>query len=630
MMSGIPLARTILLALTFLLISSVPARAYDNFEVAVYCRAYEVREMADPAWLEARWNELASQVQVDKIYLETHRDLIIVADDTLRAAKAFFEKRGVKTAGGITYTIDERNRFETFSYANPEHRAKVRQIIEHAARHFDEIILDDFFFTSAKSEHDIAAKGDRTWTQYRLDLMTDAARELILGPARRVNPRVKVIIKYPNWYEHFQALGFDLERGPRIFDGIYTGTETRDAVLSNQHLQPYLSYSIMRYFSNIAPGRNGGGWVDTGGARYYDRYAEQLWLTLLAKAAPEVTLFDIRQMHYPLDERRRGPWQDRATSFDYEALATRATVSNLPGAAGTSYARVAGVSFEAIDGLLDALGRPIGLKSYRPFHSTGEDFLETYLGMIGLPIEMVSVFPHEDHHVLLTAHAAHDTQIVAKIEAHVRAGHNVIITSGLLQRLQGRGIERIAELEHTGRVALVSTFKTGFVDVSTSEKPILIPQIGYRTNDSWELVSALDGDNGWPLLHDADYANGQLQVLTIPENFADLYHYPAPVLNAIRATLTAHLPVRLEAPSKVSLFLYDNGTFVIHNFRDEPVVVHAVLSARTRGLREITTNKRVRLSERRGMPVRDKPPVVVAKAAEIEIEPHSFRAFDLD
>jgi hypothetical protein len=105
--------------------------AYENFEVAVYCRAYEVKEMADPAWLEARWKELSAQVHVDKVYLETHRDLLIVDDKTLNAAKAFFAKRGIKTAGGITYTIDERNRFETFSYADPEHRAKVREIIEH-------------------------------------------------------------------------------------------------------------------------------------------------------------------------------------------------------------------------------------------------------------------------------------------------------------------------------------------------------------------------------------------------------------------------------------------------------------------------------------------------------------------
>jgi hypothetical protein len=67
----------------------------------------------------------------------------------------------------------------------------------------------------------------------------------------------------------------------------------------------------MRYFENIAPGRNGGGWVDTGGATYYDRYAEQLWMTLFARAAPEITLFDIRQMLYPLDAKKSAPRQMR-------------------------------------------------------------------------------------------------------------------------------------------------------------------------------------------------------------------------------------------------------------------------------------------------------------------------------
>jgi hypothetical protein len=43
-------------------------------------------------------------------------------------------------------------------------------------------------------------------------------------------------------------------------------------VRSAQHLQPYHGYSIMRYFENLAPGRNGGGWVDPYGSRGYGRY----------------------------------------------------------------------------------------------------------------------------------------------------------------------------------------------------------------------------------------------------------------------------------------------------------------------------------------------------------------------
>ena len=279
-------------------LSGSVARGYEHFKVSVYSRAYETREMNDVKWIEPRWSEISRQVHVDKIYLETHRDLIVVSEATLEAAKKFFADRGVQTAGGITLTVNERNRFETFCYTNPEHRRKVKEIVEYTARHFDEIILDDFFFTNCKCDLCIRAKGDKSWTEYRLELLAEAARDLIVGPAKAVNPKVKMVIKYPNWYEHFQGLGFNLEVEPALFDGIYTGTETRDPS-GNQHLQQYLGYLIFRYFENLKPGGNGGGWVDTGGLTYLDRYAEQLWLTLFAKA-PEITLFDLRQVQRPL------------------------------------------------------------------------------------------------------------------------------------------------------------------------------------------------------------------------------------------------------------------------------------------------------------------------------------------
>ena len=90
----------------------------------------------------------------------------------------------------------------------------VRKIAEHTAKHFDEFILDDFFFTSCKSDIEIKAKGTQSWTEYRLKLMTEAGRDLVLKPAKKVNPRVKVIIKYPNWYDHFQGLGFNWRKVP--------------------------------------------------------------------------------------------------------------------------------------------------------------------------------------------------------------------------------------------------------------------------------------------------------------------------------------------------------------------------------------------------------------------------------
>ena len=624
-MNRVPRPASVLLPIMLTLATPLPA--YDNFKVAVYCRAQEVAQMADPAWLEQRWAEISRQVHVDKVYVETHRDQLLVDERAIEAAKTFFRNHGVQVAGGITFTVSEPNRFQTFCYSDPAQRARARAIVEFTARHFDEIILDDFFFTSSKNLESIRARGDRSWTEFRLQLMTEAARDLVLGPARAVNPRVRVIIKFPNWYDHFQALGFNLRDEPRLFDGIYTGTETRDAVISAQHLQPYQGYSIVRYFENLAPGRNGGGWVDPFGSRYLDRYAEQLWLTLFARAR-EITLFDFRSIGMPLKPEMRAPWQGAGTSFDYAAALAPIALPDGTCVPPTTIARAAGVTFESVDRFLGKLGRPAGLKSYKPCHSAGEAFLQSFLGMAGIPMDIVPEFPTGDEIVLLTAQAADDPAIVDRIEARLRAHKKVVITSGLLRALQGRGLARIAELEDSGRVALVRNYLVGWNQVA-GEKPVLIPQITYRTNDSWELVSAVDGDNGWPLLHDADYAGGHLYILTIPENFSDLSELPEPVLSAIRKTLTAHLPVQLEAPGRVSLFLYDNGTFIVESFRDAPVGVRVAVGLDRAAIEDLLSGETL-AGEVRNVSLRwDRPPVPDKRVIAFTLPPHSYRVFRL-
>ncbi|MBQ2526487.1 MAG: hypothetical protein II542_06550, partial [Bacteroidales bacterium] len=256
--------KTALFIAALTLALQVSAGNYKNFKVSSYIRAQDVMRMSDRKFLEDTWERVSSQVALDKIYIETHRDAMTVDEKVLEDVKSFFLGKGLEVGGGITYTISEPKDFETYSYARPEDRKEVQRIAEFTAAHFDDFILDDFFFIDIKNDDEIAAKGDKSWTEYRLELMTKAGKELVVDPAHKVNPKVKVIIKYPNWYDHFQGLGFNLEKEPLYFDGLWTGTETRDPG-SAQHLQNYLSYNIIRYFDNIAPGRNGGGWVDAGG-----------------------------------------------------------------------------------------------------------------------------------------------------------------------------------------------------------------------------------------------------------------------------------------------------------------------------------------------------------------------------
>ncbi len=596
---------------------------YKHFKASVYTRVSEVIKMKDPEWLRRTFEEMDQHLKIEKIYLETHRDWIMVEEDTLDPIIEFFRKRGIETAGGITITVDEGNMFQTFCYTNEEHRKKLKRIVEMTARHFDELILDDFFFTNCKCENCIKAKGKRSWTEFRLELLDEAARSLIAGPAKAVNPDIKIVIKYPNWYEHFQGLGFDLERGPEIFDGIYTGTETRDSVMTDQHLQEYQGYLIFRYFENIAPGRNGGGWVDTYGSNSADRYAEQLWMTLLAKA-PEMTMFDYTQMGLPLRKQLRGPWQGRGTSFDFDAMINPYSDGNQY-KKGANMALAAATALGQIDEVLGHLGKPVGLKSYRPHHSTGEDFLHNFIGMAGVPMDLYSEFPEEEELVLLTESAKYDPDIVTKIEKQLRKGKEVIITSGLLRALEGKGIEDIVELQYTERKALVKNYKAGWGGLIPGEEEILIPQIQYLTNDSWEEISAMDGGLGWPLLHRAEYAEGNLYVLTIPDNFADLYNLPEGVLNKIRDTLSKHHFVRLYGPAKVSLFLYDNNTALVHSFRDESASVKLV-AEKGKEVKDILSGE---MLKGRDVPGFWRQPST-EKTFDLILKPHSYRVIKVE
>lgn len=597
---------------------------YQNFDVAIYCRAQEVAKMEDLAWLRQSFEVISSGVKVSKVYLETHRDWFVADEKAVLGAKRFFEERGIQTAGGITITVNEPNRFQTYCYTNPEHREKLKGLAAYTARMFDELILDDFFFTNCKCESCIQAKGSRSWTRFRLDLMTEAATELIIKPAKAANPKVKVVIKYPNWYEHFQGLGFDLERGPALFDGIYTGTETRDAVVGNQHLQPYHGYSIMRYFENIKPGGNGGGWVDPFASLTPDRYAEQLWMTLFSKTR-EITLFDFRSVISPFMEPQRGGWQGQGTSFDYDSALAPAKQPDGSLRKEAIFPLTAGAAFESVDCFLGELGQPVGVPVYKPYHSHGEDFLPSYLGMLGIPVDVRPDFPVDAPVVILTEASKFDQGIVEKIEHHVRKGNAVVITSGLLRALQDRGIHHVAELEVSDRRTTTNKFLIGWSGVFEAEKTVTVPQVTYFTNDSWEEISCMGGVTGCPLLHSATYGKGVLYVLAVPDNFGDLYHLPVGVLSKMKEFVAAKLPARLEAPAQVALFLYDNDTLIVESFLDENVEAQVVIDAGRKGLRDILTGEEIAGEER----VTYFGKKTGVQGCPVTVKAHSFRVFKL-
>jgi hypothetical protein len=250
--------------------------------------------------------------------------------------------------------------------------------------------------------------------------------------------------------------------------------------------------------------------------------------------------------------------------------------------------------------------------------------------MCGIAIELVPEFPTDANTIFLAESAKFDKKIVNKIKGQLIAGKTVVITSGLLKALQGKGIEDIVELECTDNKAMFKDFMLGWRGVYQSKTDIVIPQIKYLTNDSWEEISCLASGVGYPILHSAGYAKGKLYVMTIPDNFGDLYNFPAEVLTRIKEVLMKDIYVRVDGPSQVALFVYDNNTFIVESFLPEIVDVNIVTDKRISKLRDVLSGEEL---SGKAPP---EPPMRARRWQRQEndklifntqVKPHSYRVF---
>ena len=513
---------------------------YKNFKTVTYCVAGWVNRITEEE-LREQADFLQKYVGIDKIYLETYRDEF-AKKEQLDMFKRVMKDYGIEVSGGITTVTPDLNEsdkkrqrlFNTFCYCNEPMRARLKEVSEYTASQFDEFIIDDFFFTQCQCEDCIREKGNRSWEEFRLEKMMEVSRDLIIGPAKKVNPKVHIIIKYPNWRESFAQTGYNPGQQPAIFDSIYTGTETRHGAQTDQHLPRYLSYSLMRYFESVAPGRNGGGWFDPFDCDRIDTYLEQAYLTAFAKPK-EIMMFC---------------W---------------------PALAGNKRATPLGFMYKKLDAIVGQLGEPVGLKTYLPFNSQGEDHLEDFLGMIGVPMEPVCEFPSDCEKLLLTASALKDEKIIEKIEAFVRDGGNAIVTSGFVIGALKKWPEQFGQLtgvSYRERVLTADEFhyningnyRTAYVK---SAMPITFPSIEHRNNATWSVMNAGHGEYHESILCYDTYGKGRLTILNVPDMPSRLYDLPVSVLTQIRQELDG-CGITIDGGAGVSLFAYDNKTFGLY------------------------------------------------------------------
>lgn len=536
---------------------------YRHFGIAPYMYAYYAKDLTD-AQLREDMEKYLRYLPLTKVYVENHRATTDIPVRRLKEIRAIIEEYGVKVSGGITSTvlvnnIQKPSLFDTFCYSDPAHRAEYLRIVRENAEAFDEIILDDFFFTSCRCEMCIEAKGKRSWQDFRQEQMAEFSREIVAA-AKEVNPKMNFIIKYPNWYESHQATGYNPGIQKEIFDMIYTGTETREPFYAAQHLQRYESYSAMRLMENAAPGRNGGGWIDLGGsADNISRFLEQAEFTYLG-GAKEMVLF------------------------------------NFPSLLGSAALPAMDPVLRRVDAFLDQTGKHTGTAVWEPFGAEGEDQLCSYLGMIGAALELQPEFPEDAPAILFTQRTACMPDAVEKLEAYVRKGGKAIITTGFFRETYDRGIREMTSVRLTGRHAVGNRYMIDFNDYDYASiryargtEDVLFEVLDYKTNASWADVLMLSGENNFPVLTEDFYGRGRLLILNVPENFADLYKLPAAVVGALCKELSSGQPLYLSAEPKWSLITWDNEVCCLYSFR--PMLSHArvVVRGACKGIQDLET-----------------------------------------
>ncbi|MDG0790317.1 hypothetical protein OMP38_05225 [Cohnella ginsengisoli] len=105
------------------------------------------------------------------------------------------------------------------------------------------------------------------------------------------------------------------------------------------------------------------------------------------------------------------------------------------------------------------------------------------------------------------------------------------------------------------------------------------------------LIALRKLDNCFPVLLRSKYGNGTVYALTAPDDYAEWSRFPKEVLTTIRQYLMSDLKIYLECGGRVSIFLYDNDTFILDSFHDRQEKVKVHVDGSGRKLIDLRTGK---------------------------------------
>jgi hypothetical protein len=378
----------------------------DALRLATYATSHQVEQIATDEGFRTRVRETLRRMGITKLYVEVYRSGHTVWPERLVFVRDWLVREGIDVVGGIATVpggdvgVRQQGPLDWFNWQNAKTQRDLERIVRMAAGIFDTFIVDDFLCTGDVSKESDEARAGRSWGQYRRDLLTHLAQSLFLEPARQVNPKITMIIKYPQWYDRFHLFGYDTETLPRLFDRVWVGTETRGRTTRRfGFVQPYEGFVNYRWLAGIAGEKIGGAWFDHGDCAEHD-FLDQAYMSVLAGARELVffNLGDLLQGH-----------PDHAKLVEqFDRLANLA-----------AFVRTHPV---------------VGVPAYKPPNSDpgGDMYLMDFLGMLGIPLVPVHEFPESAPVMFLPAQAAADPALLERVKAALDRGASVIITVNLL------------------------------------------------------------------------------------------------------------------------------------------------------------------------------------------------------
>jgi hypothetical protein len=371
---------------------------------------------------------------ISRVFIEGFRNGITVNSELLIHSKEKFKSAGIEASGCIT-TVNIGKQSSTgvgfACYTSKETKQELQKTIEFLAEIFDVIMVDDFLFTDCECEECRNACGNRPISEYRNELMTNVSRDYMLMPAKKINPDVKLIIKYPRWYDDHHRRGYDVLEETEIYDMVWVGTETRDSDFSNYsrgwEIPQYESYFIMRWLKDIGKSKTSGGWIDALGTTPTN-YLEQARQTVLADAG-ELML------------------------FSYEGLITE--TNNYGNRQGTGIADMEALKKE-LPGLFKLAklihNKPIkGIMTPKPAHSdpwinfndsqeflsnTGDSYIYDFIGMMGFPLVPVEKIDTNAKAAFFSVHALKDPGFDEKFSQMLSQNKPVMISENLADQFE--------------------------------------------------------------------------------------------------------------------------------------------------------------------------------------------------